>query len=1289
MVEPTTEAGAFGYKYIRAYFSSALTSLDADDIEIRNKKNNQLYSVDTVKLSADGTSADITLYGSVQEGNTSFLAPATIYTMEINQNGESATYEFELPDNQSDEIVVAVDVEDSTITVVPSGRSNAGTIDGEYAIGDVYDGNLSELVGRTVNIGTNSDNEIVKISVNDEAVVTGKMTYRQGDKKDIANANVSVLKDSYFEDALTGIKYYFSSTNTSNVNYTQAFKAWNGDQYFKTDINVAGDTIDFNNLPGTHEAGTAAYDYVQLTLNTNGTVAVAMVDPRWTSNILVNDVVGTIVVESEKMTLDVDGYTIVKGGVYVDPEDLEEGDVLYYDTTNKFAEVYNDEVTGTIEKVTSEKVTIDGKKYDWDGAKYYDSSSKAYKTLDGTADNVGAQKYLNSLSTEDDVTIVLNRGGSIAYITGTEEEAESDSKAVYMTNRLGQAYAQDLKHYAKITLSDGTDQSVTVDLSKLTSYAGKDLEDGGAKIDTEVVDKPWKTTLSFDFTVASGKPDYTNAVGSATATDLKDTTKTDGEFPIGELVKVTTNPAGVVVGLEKLGAVGTMTATSKDDDSTRPQLEGTDTTITAGGKVLALSASTNVWVIDKDLKVKKVAFSDFDNKTAQGKANLVSVYADNTKAANIVINNLDGDAYSEATEDYASGIVMDVQMAANGSSNEVAEITIKAADGIDYEFNGTGKKNGTEPANGNYVVLTLDKDTTDLHDKSSIAEFAWTGDSNGDGITDLFTSSLTPGRGSNATTLLPDDGTTLTAQSGALILKRKDENADGKYEYSPIEIGTINAATNKMNIFWHAVDINGIKMAADIIVVEDVANSAEAGVAVLKPITGKLTTTMTIGTWTDNQTGSGATQSTTGKLQIKQTNGTWADVETVNVNPTSGEIKVATEVKPVGGKDYRLLINAATAKFTDAASNTVSTAAASKSALALSTATVPDAKVTTGTVTAFTATAATLTTDSTVTMTQASVDGALDQYGNAYAPAAGITDDNVTANITSNDGTVIKGVAQLNISDAGALTFTVKSLKPGRTIAANDVFTILGCKFTVTATTYVPAAVVTTTSVAAGTATTPVATVNDTVVWTLATAPGAGTVKLQKSTDGTTWSDVTTGVTWSTTGGASQPTDGTFVTGQTSITATLDQTRGTSYRFVATPDDDLIYSEVTSASAMFAYVTTPSNLTLTSIANATGAIVGTIKTNGSTTEVPAGTLKLYKTTETAGTTVTAAIVAAATEVACTDLEFPAAIASTSTLPATAKVTAGSASGNYFLVFEPTAGVYTSATAIYSAIVADS
>ena len=965
--------------------------------------------------------------------------------MTITQNGATATYEFELPKNSSDEIVTAVDVENSTITVVPSGRTNAGGEFGEFAIGDVYDGDISGLVGRTVNIGTNSDNKVVKISVNDEDVVTGKMKYVEGSKSDAQGQGVANLKDSYFEDALTGTKYYFSSTNTSNVNYTQAFKAWNGDDFFRAGDDGLGNLVVLDN----DFTDKATYDYVQLTLNVNGTVAVAMVDPRWTSNILVNDVVGTIIVESEKMTLDVDGYTIVKGGVYVEPEDLEEGDVVYYDTTNKFAEVYNDEVTGTIEKVTSEKVTVDGVKYNWDGAKYYDSSSKAYKTLDGVSDNIGAQKYLNSLSTEDDVTIVLNRGGDIAYITGTEEETAADSNAVYMTNRLGQAYSQDLKHYAKITLNDGEDQSVTVDLSKLTSYAGKALEDGGATIHVNGEDtaQPWKTTLDFDFTVASGKDDLVGVpVGSATATSLKDTTKTDGQFPIGALVKVTTNPAGVVVGLEKLGSVGTMTATSKDSATDGAQLDPDDTTITAGGKVLALNASTRIWVIDKDLKVKKIAFSDYENKTAAGKADLVSVYADGTKASDIVINNLDGDTYSEATEDYASGIVMDYQMAANGSVNEVSDITIKAADGIDYEFNGTGKKNTDKPGNGNYVVLTLDKDTTNLHDDGSIAEYAWSlagVDTNGDTIKDLWMSTLTPGRGSNATTLLPENGTTLTAKTGALILKRTDADADGKFEYAPIEIGTINAATNKLNVFWHAVDINGIKMTADIIIVEEVALT-EAGVAVLKPITGALATGDVIGTWTDNQDGTEYLKSNAGRLELKDKDtGVWNQVATVSIPTGTNNIIIGSNYTPLAEREYRLLISAGalgtatSAKYTAAASNTIKTAAAEKKTMRNAT--------TGGTA----QTSDTIALD-TVGVTPTTAEFVYDQFGVMYKTKdVGIV-DTATANITSADGTITKGVAELAVNNTGAVTIKVKSVKVGQTVRAGDIFKFFGCEYTIT-----------------------------------------------------------------------------------------------------------------------------------------------------------------------------------------------------------------------------------------------
>ena len=73
-VEPTTAAnGNVGYKYIRVTFSKSLDSLDSSEIEIRHAKSNQLFSIESLKLSADGTFADVILYGSNDADGTTFL----------------------------------------------------------------------------------------------------------------------------------------------------------------------------------------------------------------------------------------------------------------------------------------------------------------------------------------------------------------------------------------------------------------------------------------------------------------------------------------------------------------------------------------------------------------------------------------------------------------------------------------------------------------------------------------------------------------------------------------------------------------------------------------------------------------------------------------------------------------------------------------------------------------------------------------------------------------------------------------------------------------------------------------------------------------------------------------------------------------------------------------------------------------------------------------------------------------------------------------------------------------
>ena len=115
-VEPLAQGNT--YKFVKAYFSSALTSLSPSDIEIRGKKDQKLYSIQTAVLSSDGMAADLTLYGTQDADGTTFLIPNTTYIMTLTQNGQSTSLEFELPEYMTDKIVTSVDVANNKITKI-------------------------------------------------------------------------------------------------------------------------------------------------------------------------------------------------------------------------------------------------------------------------------------------------------------------------------------------------------------------------------------------------------------------------------------------------------------------------------------------------------------------------------------------------------------------------------------------------------------------------------------------------------------------------------------------------------------------------------------------------------------------------------------------------------------------------------------------------------------------------------------------------------------------------------------------------------------------------------------------------------------------------------------------------------------------------------------------------------------------------------------------------------------------------------------------------------------------
>ena len=584
-VEPTTQqdGAGTGYKYIRAYFSNSLSSLAPEDIELRDKMTEQLFSIDTVKLSSDGTYADITLFGSVNDGGTTFLQGGDIYVITITSEEVSDTYEFELPVFNSNLLVTKVDLENGKITI--------GATD--YEVGDVYEANLGTLVGRYVNVGTNSDHEIEKISVNNAEVVYGVMKYNEkGDALLVPEA-----KD-YFEDVVSGKKYYLSplAAATSKIMTTEVINVKDGDDMLDADADHTGlqDGI--------------TYSYAKLVLNPNGTVACAVLDDAvvWSQYIRVADVDETVVTETSANAFDFDGYYIEKDGEYISTEELEEDDIIYFEDTYKFAEVYNNVVEGTPSGIDSTSIKIDTDSYKWQNAtsamgiwnaKYYDADNDNYEDLLGAPDdeNVKSQKYLASLDTDLGVTAYLNRLGDIVYIDGVVSGTSATTDGYYVTTSAGKGYSMALTDYIQFKVSDGTEQTIEIPVSQIKKFngvAGK-LEHAGAG-----------TAETFDFKFTGTDDDTQDFV--ATAANAFITT--------GQLVKLTKDSSDKVIGITFVDVedadttdayeAGEGVANAVDIDAKgKVVLKPSSAKVEdSNGTLAKLSDDTNIWIHTQKLK---------------------------------------------------------------------------------------------------------------------------------------------------------------------------------------------------------------------------------------------------------------------------------------------------------------------------------------------------------------------------------------------------------------------------------------------------------------------------------------------------------------------------------------------------------------------------------------------------------------------------------------------------------------------------------------------------------------
>ena len=852
-VEPTTAQGGSGYKYVRAYFSAALASLTPSDIVIRDKKTNQLYSVESVALSSDGKSADITIAGNVDIAGTTFLMPATEYVITITQGGASDSYEFELPDFESDMLVTSVNLDDGKITLGVTDRTNSGDTAGEFEVGDVYADNLGYLVGRTVNVGINSDSELETISVNDAEVVYGVMKYVEN--TDDPQVGTPQAKD-YFQDVVTEKKYYLSpeANASSKVNTTQVINVVDGEDLLATPT-LADDTT---------------YVYAKLVLNPNGTVSCAVLDDEalWTNYIRVTDVDDTVVNESKANAFDFDGYVIEKEGIYVTPEDLEEDDIVYFESENKFAEVYNDVVSGTPSGINSTSIKINGTSYKWNydnnviaadlSARYYNTDDEAYEALEyvAEADNVDSQKYLESLDSEIGVDAFLNRLGEIVYIDGVVTDSVETTDEYYVTTSAAQGYTMALGTYIKFKVSDGKEQTIEIPVSQIKKFngvAGK-LEAGTDKTDG--------STFEFKFT------------GTTVATqNFGPTVDANVLITSGELIKLTKDSSGKVIGITLVDTTGENkagVATAANIDAKDPAatvLKPSSTKVEdSEGTIAKLTADTNIWVHTKKLKadgatidkttVSKVKFADYEKTTRdiltfdasdiQNDPDLANasmkVFVKGSDVSDILILETVTDAgvsnaFEVADKTSAAGIVIGSTTKKNADSDGlyVDTITIREIDGAEVEYEASVEDLAV-PVTGSYISLTLDKNSGEI---VSIASNEWS-----------WVSWLDEGNKNytKLTQIIDEDGQKIEADKTALIVKRS-YNSKGEAEYKNTTLNQINTSTKAMTIEVHQAYYNDTDtiIYGDFIVVEEMAaDDAEAYAEAWQDIAGLSALTLRI-----------------------------------------------------------------------------------------------------------------------------------------------------------------------------------------------------------------------------------------------------------------------------------------------------------------------------------------------------------------------------------------------------------------------------------------------------------
>ena len=560
---------------LRAYFSEPIGDLQPGDIQIRKVSDNKLSTVESVIMSSDKMTATIALVGYSAGQNINPLLVNTDYRMIVTTAEGTAEKVFSIPGIADEEVVTGIDASKRTIT------SASGTFTDENEL--ISD--FQEVLGRTVTFEFNKNNVITDFHLLDEAVIYTAITAKD------ANGDAAKIIDTIVDTDKN--EYSLVSGNPGTTGKVQAV----GDIYATEEIVLDGNASVFENDTAIAATKQTA-KYAKIVLNGNGSVRSLVTIYNWDKSVYVKEVKETYIIDYSGAYTNLKDFTILKGGVAVTIDDIEEDDVVFVSTDNskKIAEVYNDNMISGELTVYTGKADIGSDRYDLGGGYAVIGTKVVADTTANLKDSSGA-----------DVVAYLDRANKLAQTIVDSVTAATSSEFVVLTEQ-AKNYTEGPEYMVSFKGGNGTEVSEYVlavsDLTSLVTAAGV----------KKTYDKTKATPNGAAITNLT-----TGTFGINGTTDINMT-----DLTAGTLVKVIKNADGDIIGLE-LGTDGTAdydfyTAQDKDMKSTQTAndtFEGKMTSLNKATDAL-IEASTPVYVYNKTNKT--VVLYDYEDVNFTGAA---------------------------------------------------------------------------------------------------------------------------------------------------------------------------------------------------------------------------------------------------------------------------------------------------------------------------------------------------------------------------------------------------------------------------------------------------------------------------------------------------------------------------------------------------------------------------------------------------------------------------------------------------------------------------------------------